>query len=218
MMDDFDESGKATVKRALQAAAKQRRATGFLRNLKKSGLDARKTFEHYEFGGFEWPQLLPKDDFFNCEFVKRAENVILYGNPGTGKTHLANAVGITACRIGLHVEFWATSAFVASLSAAFQGGKTVELFQRLAKLDLLILDEWGYLPVDSIGAQLLFRVISEFYERKSIVLTTNLVFSEWGNIFNDDKLTAAILDRMVHHSHFIQFSGESYRLRHSLMA
>lgn len=218
LLELFDDKEKAVIEKALAETEKQRISASFARNLKRAGLDSRKTFASYEFGAFKWPLMLPKEDFTTCRFIDRAENVILFGAPGTGKSHLATAAGIEACRQKRNVEFHTTTAFVARLSAAFQSGKTGELFERLNRLDLLILDEWGYVPIDPVGAQLLFRVIGDFYERKSIILTTNLVFSEWANIFHDQKLTAAILDRMVHHSHFIQFEGESYRIAHSLMA
>lgn len=217
MVPGLDDSAQASIYNALDATLRQRLATAWLKRVKKSGLNPRRSFNNYEFGHFEWPARLPKNDFVHLDFVHRVENVIMYGAPGTGKSHLANAAGLEACTQRMNVLYDNTSAFVARLSEAYQMRKHNEMLKRLNRLNLLILDEFGYVPVDPIGAQLLFRVIGDFYENHSIIITTNLGFTEWGQIFVDPKLTQSIVDRMVHHSHMLQFTGESYRVQHSLL-
>ncbi len=217
MLPELDDNAQAIIQQALDATLQQRISTALLRRVKKSGLNPRRSFEGYEFGRFDWPACLPREEFLRLDFMRRAENVIMFGAPGTGKSHLANAIGLTACEQRFNVLFENTSCFVARLSEAYQMRKHNDLLRKLNRLDLLILDEFGYVPIDPIGAQLLFRVIGEFYENHSVILTTNLGFSEWNQIFVDPKLTESIVDRMIHHSHMIQFTGESYRVQHSLL-
>lgn len=217
MLSAMNDDAQSAIYEVLSATLSQRQSVSFLKRIKKAGLNPRRSFDNYEWGRFSFPSRLPQGEFCNLNFVRRAENVILYGSPGTGKSHLANAAGIEACRLRMGVLYENTAAFVSRLIDAYQCRKHEDLMRRLNRLDLLILDEFGYMPMDAIGAQLLFRVIGEFYEQKSIIITTNLSFSEWGQIFIDPKLTESIIDRMVHHSHLIQFSGSSYRVEHSLL-
>lgn len=217
MLSEMCNDAQNAVYEVLNATLEQRQSASFLKRIKKAGLNPHRSFSNYEWGRFSWPSRLPKDEFCDLHFVRRAENVILYGAPGTGKSHLANAAGIEACRLRMSVVYENTSAFVSRLIEAYQGRRHEDIMKRLNRLDLLILDEFGYVPMDAIGSQLLFRVIGEFYEQKSIIITTNLGFSEWNQIFIDPKLTESIVDRMVHHSHLIQFSGTSYCVEHSLL-
>ena len=217
MLPELSTSEHQIIHKVLVATDEQRNLVALSRRLKRAKLNTSKSLAVYEFGNFEQPVRLSREEMIGCEFVRNAENLIFFGSPGTGKTHLANALGIEACKLKFNVCFYSTSEFVSVLTETFKAGDLPAFLRNLSRLDLLILDEWGYLPLEPVGAQLLFRVISEFYENKSIILTTNLAFSEWDKIFNDKKLTGAILDRMIHHSHFIQFSGESYRIAHSLM-
>jgi len=153
----------------------------------------------------------------NAAFVERKENLILYGPVGTGKTHLATALGVEACMNGRKVKFYRTAALVNELIDAQSNGMLKKFLKPIEQADLLICDEWGYVPLDLEGAKLLYQVIADCYEKKSIILTTNLEFSKWNSIFFDEKLTNAIIDRMVHHSHLLVFNGPSYRLQNSLM-
>ena len=130
---------------------------------------------------------------------------------------MAIAVGVNACMKGYKVRFYTVTELVLKLAEARKNGTLERLRSELNSLDLLILDEWGYVPVDRDGSQLLFRVISDSYESKSLLLTTNLEFSKWGSIFTDNQMTAAMLDRLVHHGHLILFEGNSYRMEHALM-
>lgn len=167
-------------------------------HLKQAGFDNLKTFE-------------------GCDFMSRNENLILYGRNGAGKSHMATAIGVEACMQGKKVKFYKTASLVNELTDAKSDGSLTKLLKRLSKLDLLICDEWGYLPFDAEGSQLLFQVIADCYEKRSLILTTNIEFSKWNGIFYDDQLTAALIDRLVHHSHLIVFDRESWRFEHSLM-
>jgi DNA replication protein DnaC len=136
---------------------------------------------------------------------------------GTGKTHMAIALGIAACEKGLSVRFLTVTELVLKLTEAYKQGTLERLIRDLKQLDLLILDEWGYVPVDREGSQLLFRIIADSYESKSLILTTNLEFSKWGGIFTDEQMAAAMIDRLVHHGHLLLFEAKSYRMTHALM-
>ena len=141
--------------------------------------------------------------------------MILYGPVGTGKTHLATAIGVEACSRGKTVKFFRTATLVNSLLEAKKNEELKKFLKQIEKTDLLICDEWGYIPFEKDGSQLLFQVISECYEKRSLIVTTNLEFSKWNGIFYDEKLTTAIIDRVIHHGHLLMFTGSSYRLKHS---
>jgi DNA replication protein DnaC len=185
--------------------------------LKKAGFDNIKTFQGYDFEDITMPSGITVDLLKQTEFLARQENLILYGKNGAGKSHMATAIGVEACMQGKHVRFYKTAALVNELVAAKANGSLVQLLKKLSKLDLLICDEWGYIPFDAEGSQLLFQVIADCYEKRSLIITTNIEFSRWNGIFYDDQLTAALIDRLVHHSHLIVFGRESWRLRYSLM-
>jgi len=180
--------------------------------------DIIKTFEDYTFQDIKFPQALSPEDILGTTFIPKRENLILYGTVGAGKTHLAIAAGVAACDAGFRTRFWRTATLVNALTEAKREGCLSRFMKQFDKLDLLICDEWGYVPVDSEGSKLLFQVISECYEQKSVIITTNLEFARWNDIFADTKITAALLDRIIHHSHLLDFSNrESWRLKEALM-
>lgn len=187
------------------------------RLVKRAKFPIYKTFNDYEYRSVKLPPALSRKELENVEFIKEKNNLVLYGPVGIGKTHMAIAAGVNACMKGYKVRFFTVTELVLKLAEARKNG-TLERFRReLNEQDLLILDEWGYVPVDRDGSQLLFRVISDSYESKSLLLTTNLEFSKWGSIFTDDQMAAAMIDRLVHHGHLILFEGNSYRMEHALM-
>ncbi|MFZ5645986.1 MAG: IS21-like element helper ATPase IstB [Bacillota bacterium] len=185
------------------------------RLLRAASFDVIKTFEDYIFDNVQIPPTITMEDINAATFVKRKENLILYGPVGTGKSHLATAIGVEACNKGKRVRFFRTAALVNHLTDAKVQGELRRLLKQIEKTDLLICDEWGYIPFEKEGAQLLFQVISECYEKRSVIITTNLEFSKWNGIFYDEKMTAAIIDRLIHHSHLLVFTGPSYRLKNS---
>lgn len=185
------------------------------RLIKNAHFDNIKTFENYDFTRVSLPASAPFEIIRSGSFIQEKQNLILYGPSGVGKTHLATAIGVEQCRQGKEVKFYRTAALVNELIEAQQQGRLAKLLKTIEKAELLICDEWGFLPLSHEGAQLLFQVVSACYERKSLILTTNLEFSKWATIFYDEKLTAALIDRLVHHSHLITFQGPSYRYQHS---
>jgi DNA replication protein DnaC len=149
------------------------------------------------------------------EYIARRENIIALGNSGTGKTHIALGLGLAACQKGLSVGFITAAALVNELHEAHDERRLLRLQRQLAGYKLLIIDELGYVPLSQTGAELLFEVLSQRYERGSIIVTSNLPFDEWTGVFGSERLTGALLDRLTHHVHILEMNGNSFRLKHS---
>lgn len=158
-----------------------------------------------------------RESLLALDFVERRENLVLMGDVGTGKTHMASALCALACERRLEARFFTASSLVMRLRRARDDGRLDREAALIGKARLLVIDELGFLPLDADEARLLFQVFADAYERQSVVITTNLEFSRWGSVFGDDQMAAAVIGRIVHHGRLVQFRGESYRVRHALM-
>lgn len=187
------------------------------RQLNQASFPYLKHLDDFDDRHVKYPANISLNDLCSLNFLQKSQNIILYGPVGTGKTHLAISLGYRACQEGYKVRFFTLADLIAQLSKAEREGQLESLLLSIGKLDLLILDEWGYVPVDRIGSQHLFRIISDCYERKSLILTTNIEFSAWASIFTDEQMASAMIDRLVHHGHLIVCDGPSYRITHALM-
>lgn len=163
------------------------------------------------------PRRLGREQLTGLGFIDNAEDLVLYGEVGCGKTHLAIATGLLACRAGIPVRFFTASSLVTGLRRARDENRLDAELRAIGRARLLIIDELGYLPIDIDGARLLFQVVADSYETRSVIFTTNLEFGRWGEVFGDGDMAAAVIDRIVHHGRIIRFKGESYRNRHALM-
>jgi DNA replication protein DnaC len=216
-------SAEATVRqihavmRILDIELDTRAETKRKRLLRQACFPAIKSLDDFDFSGVQLQDSFTKDDLASLSFVERAENLVLYGPSGRGKTHLAVALGLIATTNNMRVHFYTAADLVYALSAAHRENTLEKIYAQIERTDLVILDEFGYIPFDAEGARLLFQVISKCYEIRSLIFTTNIEFSHWGSILGDDKLAAATIDRVVHHGRLITFKGQNKRMENALM-
>ncbi len=194
-----------------------RQAQGIQRRIKQAAFPVAKELADFDFSTV--PKLNKKRvlDLARCQFIEQRANLVLNGAPGVGKTHLAIAIGREACRRGHKVRFFTASGLVNTYIEAREERQVLRLEKQICRNDLIVIDELGYIPLDRSGAEHLFGFFSRCYEQTSLIVTTNLPFAEWPQIFaEDERLAGALLDRLTHHVHILDITGDSYRLKASL--
>jgi DNA replication protein DnaC len=185
------------------------------RRIKQARFPAVKSLDTFDFTAIPSLNKMLVLELARCEFILRRENVIALGNSGTGKTHVALALGLAACQKGFPVAFTTAAALVHQLMEARDERRLLKLQRELQAVKLLIVDELGYVPLSPTGAELLFEVFSQRYERGSTIVTSNLPFEDWTSVLGSERLTGALLDRLTHHVHILSMNGDSYRLKQS---
>jgi DNA replication protein DnaC len=186
--------------------------------IKQAGFPIQRDFDTFDFTAVPALNKQKILELARGEWIEQHYNCCLIGNSGTGKTHLATALGLAACRQGRRVRFFTAATLVNRLEEAQKQYQLERFLNQLDKTDLLICDELGYLSFSRTGAELLFQVFADRYERRSLLLTSNLPFGEWAQVFQGERMTAALLDRLTHRCHIFEMNGESYRFRESMKA
>jgi len=185
------------------------------RRLKAAKFPVTKTMDTFDFNAQPSINQMRVRELLRGEYIERRENILMIGNSGTGKTHLATALGFAACQQGHRVCFFSTTGMVTQLLERREDRQLERFHKQLERLHLIVLDELGYVPFSKAGAELFFEVISRAYERTSLIVTTNLPFENWIEVMGNERLTGALLDRLTHRIHILEANGESYRLRQS---
>lgn len=185
------------------------------RRIREARFPAVKSFDTFDFTAIPSLNKMLTLELARCEYILRRDNIIAIGNSGTGKTHTALALGLAACQRGFSVGFTTAAGLVHQLMEARDEKRLLRLQNQHQACKLLIIDELGYVPLSSTGAELLFEAFSQRYERGSTIVTSNLPFEEWTSVFGSERLTGALLDRLTHHVHILELNGESFRLKQS---
>jgi DNA replication protein DnaC len=213
-----DENYEEYLLRLTDLEVAQRSANALTARIKAAGFPVLKDLDTYDFSAMPSVPKAKIVELARGEWIEQKFNLCLLGNAGTGKTHLAIALGQAACRAGKRVRFFTAAALVNALEEAQKQYRLERFLSQLDRTDVLLIDELGYLSFSRSGAELLFQIFAERYERASILVTSNLAFSDWGSIFQGERMTAALLDRFTHRCHIFEINGESYRFRESAKA
>lgn len=211
------ESPEQYVTDLLKLELREREANRINRMVKTAGFRVLKTLDDFVWGSaIQFPSGLSAAYMEELGFLPPKENLIFMGTVGTGKTHLATAIALKAFQEGRRVRFYTAASLANILLERNNKGTLNNYLSTLKKVELIVIDEVGFVPLHKDAAELLFQVISDCYEQRSLIITSNLEFSQWNTVFGDNRLTAALVDRLIHHSHIVIFSGESYRLTQSM--
>ena len=211
------ESPEQYVTDLLKLELREREANRINRMVKTAGFRVLKTLDDFVWGSaVQLPSGLSAAYMEELGFLPPKENLIFMGTVGTGKTHLATAIALKACQEGRRIRFYTAASLANILLERNNKGTLNNYLSTLKKVELIVIDEVGFVPLHKDAAELLFQVISDCYEQRSLIITSNLEFSQWNTVFGDNRLTAALVDRLIHHSHIVIFSGESYRLTQSM--
>jgi DNA replication protein DnaC len=200
----------------VEIEAQQREENAHQKRLRMARFPVIKSLDQFDFTAVPSLNKALVLDLAQGGYLDKRENLILMGNSGTGKTHLATALGLIACQQGRKVRFFTAAGLINQLTEAQASLRLSYLERGLAQMDVLIIDEIGYVPFSEKGAQLFFQVVAQSYERQSLIMTTNLDFSQWPQVFGSEQLTGALLDRLTHHAHILTMNGESFRFRESM--
>ena len=200
----------------VEMEAQQREENAHQKRLRMARFPVIKSLDQFDFTTLPSLNKALVLDLAQGGYLDKRENLILMGNSGTGKTHLATALGLIACQQGRKVRFFTAAGLINQLTEAQASLRLSHLERTLAQMDVLIIDEIGYVPFSEKGAQLFFQVVAQSYERQSLIMTTNLDFSQWPQVFGSEQLTGALLDRLTHHAHILTMNGESFRFRESM--
>jgi DNA replication protein DnaC len=199
-----------------EAEVQQRDENAHKKRIKTARFPVLKTLDQFDFSAVATLNKAKVLGLAQGDYIERKENLILMGNSGTGKTHLAVALGICACQSGKNVRFSTAAGLINQLMEYQAALRLSQLERSLSRMDLLIIDEVGYVPFSEKGAQLFFQLVAASYERQSLIMTTNLEFSKWPEVFGSEQLTGALLDRLTHHCEILSMNAESYRFKESV--
>lgn len=210
-------SAEQYMRDLLEIEVREREANRMARMIKQANFRVLKTLDSFVWkGGIELPGSISREEIEAASFVRDKENLLLMGAVGTGKTHLATAIALNLCQQGRHVRFYTATGLANLLQEKHQRGVLTSFMASMRKVELLVLDEIGFITLHKEAGELLFQIVSDCYEQKSLIITSNLEFSQWNTVFGDTKLTAALIDRLIHHSHIVVFSGPGHRLEESI--